>query len=115
MLGDSRQEFEVDTFVFVDNFEIYHTYRERGAGVSPMRMFLSMLPQVVGRAAGSEEPETACLLCPARSASVKVNNKKTDAEVEEALARTYRRNNFDVWLQGDPGVDNSLTIMGRAV
>ena len=115
ILSESRQELEVDTFVFIDNFEIYHTYRERGAGVSPMRMFLNMIPQVVGRAAGSEEPVTAYLLCRARSASVKINRKKTDVEVEQALARTYRRNNFEVWLQGDPTVEDSLTVMGRVL
>ena len=54
ILSESRQELEVDTFVFIDNFEINHTYRERVAGVSPLRMFLSVIPQVVGsRAAGS--------------------------------------------------------------
>ena len=80
-----------------------------------MKILLDFLPEVVGRDDGSEQPTATCFLSPARDGKVKIDNNKTDVQVEAGLKRAYGVNGYEVWIQGDPKVENSVTIMGRAV
>ena len=109
------EELSSERFVFVDVFQLYDAYRRKGAGRQPMRMFLQLLPQVLGTEGGDEEAATPCILSPGPSADVKIKNGKSTVEIEAALIKPYETNGFGVWLQGNPEVEDSLTVMGRLV
>lgn len=109
-----RDELSAERFLFIDVFMLYDAYRQRGAGRQPMRMFLQLLPLVLGAEEG-ESADVPCILSPGASEDVTIENGKSVVEIETALIRSYERNDFEIWLQGDPDVENSLTVMGRMV
>lgn len=114
-LRQYQEQLSSNRFVFIDTYEIYEAYRVKGAGQQPMTMFLTLLPQVLGTEGQEDAPQFPCLLSPARSASAKVDNGKSDLEVEKALIKAYQKNDFEVWLQADPDEPDGITIMGRMV
>jgi hypothetical protein len=110
-----QQELSSERFVFIDNYEKYAAHHVKGSGQQPMKMFLELLPQVLSTEGQEDAPQVPCILSPARSASVEMDNAKTDLEVEKGLIKAYQKNDFDVWLQADPDEENGITIMGRMV
>jgi hypothetical protein len=118
-LGGFRVELDSETVVIIHHFELYPGYRVHGAGVSPMRLSLNLIPQIVERDAESGQPRTVCLLSPARSESAEMKKEKKqdlmEVRAEHKLIRTFGRNNFRAWLQGDPDVEGSLTVMGKVI
>jgi hypothetical protein len=110
-----QQELSSDRFVFIDTYKIYEAYRVKSAGRQPMRMFLDLLSQVLATEGEEDAPQVPCLLSPARSADAKIDNGKSDLEVEKGLIKAYQKNNFEVWRQSDPAEADVITIMERMV
>lgn len=76
-----------------------------------MGMFLDLLYYIL-REPGANESGITCVLSPARSATSVVENQRSDIGVERLLIRTFERNNFEAWLQGDREEEGSVTVMG---
>ncbi|KAK3715662.1 hypothetical protein LTR37_006887 [Vermiconidia calcicola] len=98
-------DLQHDNLIFVDTITLYQKWRGSSIGPKVMRLFHSQIPQIVGR-----ESE---LGIPAASGSVKVDNDKSEVEVEEALQRQYGKSGYATWIQGNP--DGGITIMGRTI
>ena len=112
---EDQNHLQTDRLIFVEYFEIYKKYRQPGAGRQPMRMLLNLIPQIVGREPASEEPRAVCVLSPARSDTAKANKGRTDCEIEQALARSYAANGFEVYVQGNRADEGKSTVLGREV
>lgn len=110
--GHVSHELTSNAFVFIDTYKLYTQFRIRGAGVQPMRMLLDLLPQVLGEA---DQVEIPCILEPAHSAGTVIDNGMSSVEIEAKLMKSYRKSGFDVWVQGDPEDDSSMSVMGRTV
>ncbi|KAK5173500.1 uncharacterized protein LTR77_002181 [Saxophila tyrrhenica] len=93
------QQLATPRFVFIEMFKLFEDSRGKGLG-----------PQVL-----NEDDNIVSVLSLARDASTEVANKYTDVQVEQKLQAQYAKSGYATWVQGDPDVDGSVTIMGRIV
>lgn len=107
-LSSVHEKLACDKFVYIDYYELYGTYRTKGAGTQPMRLLLELLPKILQKEEGEIVP---VMLPPARSESAELNHGRSNADVEAGVIRAYQRNDFEVWIHGR--VEGGVTYMGR--
>ena len=110
-----------DKLVFIDTFILQDAYRGRGLAQQALRNFHKLVPHLADHDFADHEDdserdsETTVVLSPAGSASVRIDNGKSDVEIERGLIRNYGKSGYEVWIQGDEGVYGSVTVLGTVV
>ncbi|KAK3699488.1 hypothetical protein LTR37_016445 [Vermiconidia calcicola] len=114
LVRNYSDDLQHDDLIFVDTITLYQKWRGKSIGPKVVASFHSQIFEIVGYEGEAGSPAAVCILSPAKSGSVTVNNKKSELEVEQALQRQYGKSGYATWIQGDPDED-SVTVMGRTI
>lgn len=92
-----------ERLVFIDTFKL-NDHCSTGLAQLALRSFHQLIARYL-------EVRTV-VLSPARSEGSEWG-ALNDVEIERRLIRAYRKNRYEVWIQGDEDVEGSVTVMGR--